>query len=106
MTNAERAKQFTPFAALKGFEEALKEAEFVPQEKILLGEDAQEELDQKLRELVIGDVVTATYYADQRYITIAGSVISIDTLSSTIQIGATTIGFQNLFNIAHNAAQE
>lgn len=77
MTNTERAKQFMPFAALKGFEEALKEAEFVPEEKILLGEDAQEELDQILRELAIGDNVTATYYTSQQYVTLTGPVVGL-----------------------------
>lgn len=99
MTNAERAKQFMPFAALKGFEDALKEAEFVPQEKILLGEDAQEELDRKLRELTIGDVVTVTYYADQQYMEHTGPVISVDGLTQKIQIGGTCIPLIDLYII-------
>jgi len=99
MTNAERAKQFMPFAALKGFEEALKEAEFIPQEKILLGEDAQEELDQILRELSIGDIVTATYYTSQQYVTLTGPVIGIDKLAQSIQILGTHIPLVDLYNL-------
>ena len=99
MTNAERAKQFMPFAALKGFEEALKEAEFVPEEKILLGKDAQEELDQILRELAIGDIVTATYYTSQQYVTLTGPVIGIDKLAQSIQIFGTHIPLVDLYNL-------
>ncbi len=99
MTNTERAKQFMPFDALKGFEEALKEAEFIPQEKILLGEDAQEELDQILRELSIGDIVTATYYTSQQYVTLTGPVIGIDKLPQSIQILGTHIPLVDLYNL-------
>lgn len=99
MTNAERAKQFMPFAALKGFEDALKEAEFVPQEKILLGEDAQEELDRKLRELTIGDVVTVTYYADQQYMEHTGPVIDIDPINAILKIAGTSVSFVDFCDI-------
>lgn len=51
MMREERAKQFMPFAALKGYEEALhrKEKHKVP--KMELSEEYQEILDRKLRQV-------------------------------------------------------
>ena len=49
MSRADRAKQFMPFAALKGYDEALNRKARIPQARILLAEDAQTELDEKLR---------------------------------------------------------
>lgn len=40
MTNAERAKQFMAFSALKGFEEAVKIQEQPREARVFLGEDA------------------------------------------------------------------
>ena len=45
MNRQDRAKQFMPFAALKGYEEALRQREDSPQPRIALGEDRAEELD-------------------------------------------------------------
>ena len=42
MPRADRASQFMPFAALKGFEEALREKEHIEVEKILLTDEALE----------------------------------------------------------------
>ena len=42
LTNEERAKQFAPFAALKGFEEALRKKEKIVVPKAELSVDKQE----------------------------------------------------------------
>lgn len=55
MDRALRAKQFMPFAALKGYEAALRQKERVVHPPVLLGEDAQAELDRLLRQLRPGD---------------------------------------------------
>ena len=57
MKRQDRAKQFMPFAALKGYEEALRQREDKPQQRIILGEDEAEELDRKLRSLTVGSRV-------------------------------------------------
>ena len=49
MAAADRAKQFLPFAALKGLPEALAKKERVAVPKIVLSEDMAEELDQKIQ---------------------------------------------------------
>ena len=62
MSRVQRAKQFAPFSALKGLEEALaeKEREYEPQAE--LSDDAAEELDRCLRELQKGTGVTGKYF--------------------------------------------
>ena len=67
MSRVQRAKQFAPFSALKGLEEALaeKEREYEPQTE--LSDDAAEELDRCLRELQKGTAVTVKYYCDGGY---------------------------------------
>ena len=44
-----RAKQFAPFAALKGFEETVREKEAIYEPKRILPEEKQNELDMKLK---------------------------------------------------------
>lgn len=55
-----RAKQFVPYDALKGFSEAISEAERIPEIRRFLEEDALEELRIKLSNLRKGDLVTVT----------------------------------------------
>ena len=50
----DRAKQFMPFAALKGFNEALLEKEKIKVDKIYLCEDAIILIDNILKSLKIG----------------------------------------------------
>ncbi len=72
MNRVQRAKQFAPFSALKGLEEALaeKEREYEPQAE--LSDDAAEELDRCLRGLQKGTAVTIKYYRDGGYELITG----------------------------------
>ena len=58
MAAADRAKQFLPFAALKGLPEALAKKERVAVPKIVLSEDMAEELDRKIQEIVPGRIIS------------------------------------------------
>ena len=78
MTNGQRAKIFAPYAALKGFGGYILGAEERGDERILLGEDAQEELNAQLQHLRRGDRVAVTYYREGRYTRALGSVRRLD----------------------------
>ena len=52
LTGAERAAQFSPFAALSGYEAAIREAARLTEPAVELAEDGAAALDEKLRLLV------------------------------------------------------
>lgn len=100
MSRADRAKQFMPFAALKGYDEALNRKARIPQARILLAEDAQTELDEKLRGLRPGDEVTALYYSGGEYVSLRGRLRRIDPIGGVLAAGEIEIPFEDLLDIA------
>lgn len=91
MDNYQRAKQFMPFAALKGYKEALKEKEkqVVFQASIL--EDTLEELDYTLASLHPGDMVSCIYYDEEEYVKLTGMLAHVNYDFHTITIVDKTI---------------
>lgn len=89
MPVSERAAQFSPFAALTGFGEAIRETERLTAAKVRLEEDARNALDEKLQVVQehIADQpqVSVTYFQpDARkdggaYVTATGQIKKIDT---------------------------
>lgn len=73
----ERAKQFMPFDALKGFKEALKEKEKIIVDKIDLCEDAIIEINNILINLKVGDIVKVVYFKQNEYIEVTGMISKI-----------------------------
>ena len=88
-----------PFAALKGYENALREKEKIVVPKIELSEDMKEELDVTLKEVQLKDIVTVVYYDTDEYIKITGMVSKIDTSAGYIKIVNTKINFNDVFDI-------
>ncbi len=99
MSKEERAKQFMPFAALKGFEEAIAEKEKPIICKIEISEDMKEELDRKMKELVQGDIITIVYYNKGEYLKKTGMISKIDTSARYIKIINTKIDFMDIYSI-------
>jgi hypothetical protein len=89
MNSTDRAAQFSPFAALTGFEAVIEESGRLTQSAIELDESAKTEVDQALRQLSeqihTQPKATITYFqSDARklggaYLTVTGSVKKIDT---------------------------
>lgn len=90
MSMVERAAQFSPFAALSGHDEAIRETWRVTSEKIELGEDEKDILDWK-HQLILFAVeqgnrpsVTVTYFQPDsrkeggKYVIVTGKVERID----------------------------
>ena len=99
MNDAQRAKQFMPFSALKGFEEAVKAKERMKEPKVILGEDARQELNFKLQGILPGDRVRAEYYYESRYVTVRGRVKKIDALGRRIHLEEIKIPIDDLKDI-------
>lgn len=99
MDRAERAKQFMPFAALKGYQDALREKEKVTVDRIELSEYAREELDRKLRQIHRNDMATVIYYREGEYLKITGMVARLDITARILRIVNTKIAFEDIYDI-------
>ena len=84
MPLSDRAAQFAPFAALTGYEEAVKETARLTEERLELSESAQGELDETLRFLAEnpGGAVITYFVPDPKkkggtYVTVSGTVKKI-----------------------------
>ena len=84
-----RAAQFSPFAALTGFEETIREPGRLTDSRMELDEDAKNLLDEKLERLKVWDgelpEAAITYFQPDgkkdggAYITVTGTIKKIDT---------------------------
>lgn len=81
-----RAKQFLPFDALKGFQEILKQKEIEYEDRKELAEDSYVELDAELNRVEEGEKVKIRYYKNRRYIDKIGTVTKIDYIRKKIQL--------------------
>ena len=64
MAIEKRAKQFAPFAALKGFEEEVRDKEIIYEQKRILPEEKREELERKFQSLSPGMKITVEYFVE------------------------------------------
>lgn len=92
-TMLERAARFSPFAAITGYEEMVKEAARVTDKRIELDEGSKELLNEKLlfvTELCDDAVVTITHFVPDKlksggsYETVTGTIKRIDEYERTV----------------------
>ena len=80
--------------------EAAKFTYDIPREKrVILGEDAQQELNAKLQMLAAGDAVTVEYYLYRRYITFAGEYEYTDATHHYIIISGRRISLDDVRDV-------
>ena len=106
MDPAERAKQFMPFAALKGYEEALRGKEKIVVPKTELTEERLEQLDYKLRQVHKNDMVTVVYFCKGEYLKITGMVSRLDVTARILRVVNTRISFDDLYDISGSGIVE
>lgn len=99
MPVSERAKQFMPFAAVKGLEEALAAKEKIKVPKRELSEEMTGKLDQTLQKLKRGQLVTVIYYQEEEYLQLTGLVAKLDVYHEYLQIVTTKIKFDNIYEL-------
>lgn len=95
----QRAKQFMPFAALKGLPEALAGKEKVIVPKAELSEEMAMELDMKLHQLKKGRIAGVVYFAEGEYLKKTGVVARIDETARYLQIVDTKISFDDILDV-------
>lgn len=111
MSNADRAKIFSPFAALKGHTETIRKKEILRVNKIDLSDEAAATLNEKLTLLEKGQMVTITYFfsdpgpdgaggtAEGIYITLSGIIKRLDSISRILEIDNHKINFDDIADI-------
>lgn len=102
-----RAKIFAPFAALKGFEDCIRQKEIVYEEYPVLSEEQKDRLDQKVQMIGTGFVLTVTYFVHNHPLdtgkgqiqTVTGEVIYWNP-SRNLQIGQTEIQICDIIELS------
>lgn len=103
MPASQRAKQFMPFAAVKGLEKAIAEQEqqLNHLEQIELDEELTLTINHELNHLEKGDKVSVCYYKAGQYHTLKDAVEQIDIVRGFVRIRKTAIDFESIINIKY-----
>ncbi|MDY6368096.1 MAG: YolD-like family protein [Clostridia bacterium] len=99
MSRAERAKQFMPFAALRGYGAVIREKEKIITPKKELTDEQAEHLSVMVSELKKGDVIKVVYYDTDGYVEKTGAVSGINIPLSTLNVVKTQIPFSEIYSI-------
>ena len=105
-----RAKLFSPFSALRGFDIAVltKQKENALVERAWLSEDMQEVLERRLCQISAGDRVTVTYFCLRKaigdyeigeYVTETDIVEEVDELAQALVLSGTFIPFTDIYDL-------
>lgn len=92
----DRARQFSPFAALRGYYELVHERERVVEPRRPLSEEEARVLDEAVASLRRGAMVKAVFYEKDAYRTIVGTVSQVDMIYHDLWIVRTRIPFASL----------
>ncbi len=109
MSNYDRAAQFAPFAALKGYEEEIDEAIKTTDNKIELSEEQMLQLNKKLNDLkeIIKEqpIIKVTYFVKDekksggKYITIEQQIRKIDEYKRKLIFSDRKIDFNSILQV-------
>lgn len=99
MPISERAKQFLPFAAVKGLPEALAKKEKVPVSRVEISEEMAMALNEKIHLMKHGETVTVTYFDSDAYVHLTGTVMRVDSIFRTLQIDDMAIEMDDIIEI-------
>lgn len=103
MERAERAKQFLPFDALKGFRETLAQKERIVVDRVELSEEYREELDRRMQRIRKNDIISVVYFHEGEYVKVTGMVSRLDVTSRILKIVNTKIPFEDIYEIEEEA---
>lgn len=99
MSRENRAKQFMPFDALRGFREAVEERGRIIVPKRDLSEEQKEELDRKLRQVQEKDIMTVEFFWNREYVQVTGMVSRIDEMNRELEIVNRRIAFDDISDL-------
>lgn len=103
---SDRARQFLPFDALKGFKEAIKKREKIKVDKIELSEDLAAELSYKLSQVKKGMIIKVIHYQDDEYIETFGMVSEFNETFGYLKIVIKKILFIDILDIKNDELKD
>lgn len=95
----DRAMQFAPFAALKGYYETVRMQERITEPRRDVSEEDAETISHTLNNLRIGVTVKVRYFDIDSYTTITGVVAEINYPYRRLKIIKTSIPFDDIYSI-------
>lgn len=104
MSLLDRAAQFSPFAALTGYDDAVRETARHVDRKIELDEDQKSAVDAALREAA-GRTATVVYFvpderkAGGRYETVTDAVRKVDAYTATLVMEHIRVRFDDIYSV-------
>lgn len=102
----DRAKQFIPFAALRGYDGYIRQKEYSPEPRRELSEDEAEILSRKMSRAKCGQLLKVTHYANGKYITTEGMTADVDEENRTITLVKTVIRFDDITDISGDGVDD
>ncbi len=101
MSVEQRAKIFLPFAGVRGLDEALerKRQERLVEERIILSEDGEKEIDAVLADIRKGDSVSVSYYDGERYRKGEGIVLRKDEREGFLLLESGPVYFSDIHTV-------
>ena len=98
MPISERAKQFMPFAALRGFGKVITEEEKVATERPVLSEDETEKLNAVVSTFKKGDIVKLGYYSNGFIKEMTGVLTELDVNRRIVTVIKTSVSFDDVLD--------
>ena len=96
MSRLQRAKQFMPFAALKGFEVLLAAVARPKEHRVELSEDQVDELNKVLQTIHCGEWVRVVYYDKHKYTELIGPVEVLNRRLQIVSVQGVEISFRDI----------
>lgn len=96
---ATRAQMFQSYDALKGFKEILREQERIIVPKKELSEDDLEQLDYKIHQVKVGQIIKIIYYDKNQYVQLEGIVSKINLDTKMLMIVKKKVNIMNIIEI-------
>ena len=103
---ADRARQFLPFDALKGYKEEIARKQKVIVNKKDLSEDDAKILNYKLNQLSVAMMVKVIYYDVAKYVALQGMVSKIDKDNNILMIVKNKININDIISISGDDIKE
>ncbi|MCH3943546.1 MAG: YolD-like family protein [Atopobiaceae bacterium] len=96
---ADRAQQFMPFAALRGYYDLVRERERVVEPRHELTDEQAAALSRRMLRVRKGQMVAVTHYAGDAYVTTRGLCTAVDLTFRSITVVKERILFDDIVDV-------